>query len=425
MAIEYRYISPATREGRVCFVIFESKDIDQNLTLTLKSELAKITQEYIKTHLYFFSHGTTDKIFYIQDPNLKIKIQEFDYVFFVRSGLLIKSEAALDIMLSRVTSSNESACGYYKEESEELLMGLCETQKVFLKNDVEFRELMCEPFANLEFGFFKNISFDSNDFLNLIPIDRKNVQTQISKAQQDLAEHFESIFESPFLFNTEMYTDVHRLPLDLDVDLICGASSGFKINYIINERANNAKHLTYFDINPKALELKKWMHKTWDGENLPHWIESKDIISTFHLSEKTIEKIRFLWKREMEIWGGSANFSKCWKKMCQMHINYVPLNLIEETISPLDVNPEMSTRKSILWISNIWNNEYVSYKYSQSVLIKKYEYWLQNLASNHPHAWILQSKIFFSKKPFYASALKVTDVLSQWNVFQGAKENIL
>lgn len=163
-----------------------------------------------------------------------------------------------------------------------------------------------------------------------------------------------------FLFNTEQYLDVENQPPMGPLSVMCSVASGFKDLFIMKYNGYNEKtELCYFDINSKALDFKRLMFESWDGEDFPAWFEGLEKKWPVELEGARIvdsrEEVRSFWRQELAKWGGHREFLETYRAARKMKKSFMNLNIIEKPDGLSEVLKNAGPGVKSVWISNCFD----------------------------------------------------------------------
>jgi hypothetical protein len=362
-----------------------------------------LVEKFLNTFLFFQTRGGLTSI----NTMSKLSAQSFaasnkssDILFILNPNYLLSNENLVDTALGflreyttvAVKNSGDGQCVLFALQRDRL------NEVLHLwKRGLSFYTLQSIADKTVE----RNCS---HDLLNL----NKNQTDEFIDAETYLQEHFSSVFPATFLLNTEAYQIPPHL-VEKKFDTFCGVASGFKLNFLFSKLADKSvqNSISYFDINPDSIKLKKEMISTWAGKDFLNWVETNNILTKFCTAPQNRDEIELLWNREKDLWGGEKNFADEWNYFRTQKINFHIGDILK---NPQLMVPQMRGNGILFWISNVWNNEHVFNSYGADNVPSKYLDWLNTFNREGLHnASLFQSKIFLRNEDFVGNGLTVAE----------------
>lgn len=396
------------REDRVAFVVYQKhKDCLSDDEL---KHLSDLTIKHIRSHLYFFKKGALSRIDQFEEGLFsltKFKSNGFEKIVFVPIGLFIQSETCINELLINAVIFKDCLTHYYKEKYLEGLFVLN------IESDISY--ILDIPMKGIDIKQLKKIL--SSHVINTKSVEGKVINSIaegevdseiVEAARNNLDDHFSEGFESIFLFNTEFYTEISdNLDKVSNLKTLIGLSSGFKLNYLASK--SNAEKVIYFDLNSDSLSFKKKLLEGWNGIDLPSWIKKNNYQKRYKFVENSIKYIEKSWSRELDRWGGAEVFYDNWTnyKKLEFSFNHIDcINEIEKLSSLLDC------KQAALWISNVWNNEFVYYAFGSNMQ-NEYLKWLNIISKTNKDLIVFQSEVFFEENVFFETGESSSAILGK------------
>ena len=143
---------------------------------------------------------------------------------------------------------------------------------------------------------------------------------------------------------------VAKCATDKDIEWAMTLSSGFYINYILNNnRFKEDANIHHIDISKPSLHIREYTTKNWNGEDLYSWVDH--LHNKFPMLKLFSKSISTQCVEHMEQTFNS-NWLSHWKKyqQCNHHYHHCNLNDISSLINILDKHSP-SKKVSTFW----WN----------------------------------------------------------------------
>ncbi len=219
----------------------------------------------------------------------------------------------------------------------------------------------------------------------------------ITSAQMDNATR------GVFLWNVESYEDVRIAPPQFRSPLktLYSVAAGFKPNMILQTHGfDEQTEVVFFDYSRNALEIRKLLHREWDGEDYPAFI--KYILDKFPAPETFYQlwagtspdnlnwnDVAAYWQEEIDRWGGEHVIKNHWAAYRELKHIYVECNIMTEQ----DILLAQITRRpdSVIWWSNAFFTVYANRIYTIDERKRMYDNWINGLATANPDIFIYGS----------------------------------
>lgn len=388
------------REKHTCVVVVPSEESDE--------ERLRLTVDYIKSHLFFYLDGQLSKVLiYEESPTYfqKLKRRGYEKVLLVPEGLLLEGEE----ITNRLLLESERFFKHFTFSIDGDLPQLLRMFDLREKKAKIIDEVLTQEGFSRMFRHTPNILImeDHDRFAYQVPAETQS----LIKMRKDLEAHLRSGFHTPFLFNTEFYTDIdHSLFLG-DSELILGLASGFKLNYLAEKNNRKAKRYIFADLNSEMLNIKKRMFESWDGQDFPRWVNEvlRPSFPLDRLYEKNEKTIKRSWERELIRWGGEDNFKDHWTWFRSQDVDFIPLDYIHE---PSKLCSLLENQKGAVWVSNIWHNEFVAYHFKDK-LSEAYRNWIELIEKKSPDTVLFQGNVILNNDNLQISGVPLKDLVEK------------
>jgi hypothetical protein len=187
---------------------------------------------------------------------------------------------------------------------------------------------------------------------------------------QDMMLLTSGLHKGFYVLNTEplglQYDQVKNQPFDCFI----GVSSGIKPAALIGKLnlVDNCRVLL-IDISPAAIKWQQYLLEFWDGdfetfitvfENFTKLNPELIPILFRHL---TFEQIFIYFFKNSQM--NNDEFKQCWKKYQNMDVEFLEINLLDESATDKLINIiNHHTKGAYIWVSNVFNMSYLSFYYT-------------------------------------------------------------
>jgi hypothetical protein len=199
-----------------------------------------------------------------------------------------------------------------------------------------------------------------------------------------------------FIFNFESYLDVDQPPADLagPLSTVFSVSAGFKAYRLLATHGfDDATRVVFFDYSPEALEFKKYLHETWDGEDYPAFLRravaripasraAYQFWGDLELDDPSWDAAEEAWRGELARWGGAEIFRDVWLRLRTLRYEIVLADLLTDhdvLYGLLD-----GRRDAAIWWSNAFFTFFSNWHYDLAERRRIYERWIDGLARRAP-----------------------------------------
>jgi hypothetical protein len=199
-----------------------------------------------------------------------------------------------------------------------------------------------------------------------------------------------------FIFNFESYLDIDQPPADLagPLSTVFSVTAGFKAYRLLATHGfDDATRVVFFDYSPEALEFKKYLHETWDGEDYPAFLRraitriptsraAYQFWGDLELDDPSWDAAEEAWRGELARWGGAEVFREVWLRLRTLRHELVLANLLTDhdvLYGLLD-----GRRDAAIWWSNAFFTFFSNWHYDLAERRRIYERWIDGLARRAP-----------------------------------------
>ncbi len=394
-----KFTNDSLRKSKVVFVVWDTYADGRRAD----AQMIELCFSLIQVHLYFMIDGQDHKVHLHQSGGHtfeRIRSLGYQYVVCLPPNTLIKCEGSVEELLSQAQQEPEQFCYAYEELhklSGMILLNLqkCEPEKIdeLLKTkrasslEFEFPCSRVKPPSRVIYSYTAELA-------------AFGLQQVIAQEQATLQEHLQEGFNVCFVFNTESYDDVDKLGCLSRTQHVVGFASGFKLNQIAWKNKETCQRVTFIDLNENSITLKEKMYLQWDGYDLPRWFQTHvDNSSAFY--EKTPDHFQKSWERELSLWGGQEKFAEHWRWFRTLPVDFQKIDLLSEP-EKLKLILQQRTN-TLLWYSNLWNNEYVAHIYGVRQLAQQQLQWLEKTMPSETPVVLLQDPVRIGSKKIHLS----------------------
>jgi len=199
-----------------------------------------------------------------------------------------------------------------------------------------------------------------------------------------------------FIFNYESYLDVDEPPAGLGGPLstVFSVAAGFKgYRLLATHGFDGATRVVFFDYSPEALELRKYLHETWNGEDYPAFLRRAltrippsrafyQFWAPLDTDDPDWGAVEEAWQGELVRWGGAEAFREQWRRLRSLRHELVLANLLTDhdvLYGLLD-----GRRDAAIWWSNAFFTFFSNWHYDLAERRRIYERWIDGLARRAP-----------------------------------------
>ncbi len=406
-----KFTNDSLRKSKVAFIIWDTYTNGNKAD----PQMVDLCLSLIEVHLYFMIDGKSDKVNLFKSGHqtfAKIRGLGYSYVLCLHPDTLIKCEGAVEELLAQVhRDPHRGGYGYKKGHKlfGTILLNLeqCEPSEIdgYLKTN---------SVCSLVEKYVCSVADNSQREIHSSRADLAAGATQLVIVQEDTAlkKHLQEGFNVCFAFNTESYDDIEKFEGLLSAEHVVGFASGFKLNRIAWKSRETCLKLTFVDLNENALTFKKRMYTEWDGFDLPAWFQANFAGQPFFY-EKTESHFQASWQRELSLWGGQKNFAEHWSWFRNLPVTFERINFLLEPGKLRFILQQ--TESSLLWYSNLWNNEYVAHLYGVKQLASAQLQWLEKAIPEDLSVTLFQDPIRVGPKKIYLSGQPSIEAIKRLN----------
>jgi hypothetical protein len=199
-----------------------------------------------------------------------------------------------------------------------------------------------------------------------------------------------------FIFNFESYRDIEEPPADLagPLSTVFSVTAGFKAYRLLATHGfDDATRVVFFDYSPEALEFKKYLHETWDGEDYPAFLRraiarippsraAYQFWGDLEPDDPNWDAAEKAWREELARWGGAEILRETWLRLRTLRYELVLANLLTDhgvLYGLLD-----GRRDPAIWWSNAFFTFFSNWHYDLAARRRIYEGWIDGLARRAP-----------------------------------------
>ena len=384
-----RFASAKIREQQTAFLIWDEYANGEKAD----EETLKLTEDFIKLHLFFFIRGDESKIHrYRRDFSFLEELEKKNYCYIVclRPGFLIKCEHSVETLISGALQQPEKY--FIHHYHQRLRAGMCLAVLGSKKAEGLDQYLKKMNLHDTSHELPHYIIPESKDhfFSHMLSNDLHSKSDEILHQRKKINRHLSEGFSTTFVFNTEGYEKTSGLHFAQDPIQLIGFASGFKMNYIASLYKKNIKKISFVDSNLNSIELKRKMLADWNGEDFPRWF-FKNWKNNFAIYEKDPLFFQKRWEHELTLWGGADLFQENWRWFQSQDITFHHFDVLQQAHQFSGVFDK--SQAILFWASNLWHNEYVSFHFGASNLKNAYLLWLQTLRQVHSNIFFIQDEL--------------------------------
>lgn len=261
-------------------------------------------------------------------------------------------------------------------EGWQLIKGLIESGQSIGNFPQEIRKLKMHLYPESG-GPFESIIVDGIDE---IPIN-------FNQRQYLRSTNFKTAQRTVFVYNTDPMQN--QVPLVYNkatrLDNIYAVAAGFRPLQLLNACDYHSKtKIIYFDYSQSALNFKKWLWETWDGNNYNQAIEyyKTHIDPQFSPAWFTGKIYDQQWISVLEYFGGKESWLKFWQAYQNLPHEFIHCNLFGNYQTLLD-HMQNHAGNNLVWFSNSFHTEAALRHYSGAKLKRMYDQCLEDFANHN------------------------------------------
>lgn len=404
-----RFENAKIREEQTAFLIWDELPNGQKAD----EEILKLTEDFIKLHLFFFIRGDESKIIRYKPQDSifnQLERKKIRYVVCIQPGFLLKCENSVEALLVGALQQPEKY--FIHHYHQRLREGICLATIDKKKSEGIDHWLQSFHLKDVSNELPHLILPESKDtfFSHTIVRPHTPLADEIQTQKKEIDRHLKDGFSTTFVFNTEGYQQLSGLHFSKNTVQLVGFASGFKLNYLASLYKNNINKISFIDSNKNSIELKKQMLANWNGQDFPRWF-FKYWNNQFPIYEKKPSFFQKRWQKELSLWGGEDAFLENWNWFKKQDVTFHHLDVISQVDSFSDILD--SNQTTLFWASNLWHNEYVSFHFGLENLKTSYTKWLTSLNKINKNIVFIQDEIPTSTGWIWPNQKNITSLLDE------------